>query len=147
VSDLAAALRAEVDRAALVFRSWGDSDVVRSRGVDKWTRKQDLGHLVDSAANNHQRFVRARFTSPFVWPGYDQLEWVSLHRYSERPWDELVDLWVALNRQVAAAVDSLPAEKLQTTCVIGQEKPAPLEWWVEDYLRHMKHHLEQIERE
>ena len=145
--ELASALRAEVDRAAEHLRSLGEADVTRSRGAGKWVRKEILGHLIDSAANNHQRFVRAQFADPFLWPGYDQQGWVSLHRYRERPWAELVDLWVALNRQVAVAIEAVPPEQLQTSCVIGAREPASLEWWMRDYLRHLKHHLGQLERE
>ena len=143
--ELANALRAEVERASARFRGWAEADVSRERGAGKWTRKEILGHLIDSAANNHQRFVRAQITSPFSWPGYDQEAWVLLHRYRGRPWVELVDLWMALNRQVAAVIESVPAEKLQTPCIIGDQDPMPLEWWMRDYLRHLKHHLEQIE--
>ena len=94
--ELASALRAEVDRAAAYFRSLGETDVTRSQGTGKWVKKEILGHLIDSAANNHQRFVRAQFANPFAWPGYDQQSWVPLHRYRERPWVDLVDLWLAL---------------------------------------------------
>ena len=143
--ELAAAIRDEVERASAQFGGWGEADVMRDRGVGKWLRKEILGHLIDSAANNHQRFVRAQLTSPFVGPGYDQQAWVALHRYRERPWADLVALWVALNRHVAAVIESVPAEKLQTPCIIGDHEPAPLEWWMRDYLRHLKHHLEQME--
>jgi hypothetical protein len=144
--ELADALRAEVDRASELFRSWSEADVLRDRGPGKWARKQILGHLIDSAANNHQRFVRAQFTSPFVGPGYDQEAWVVVHRYRERPWVELVDLWVALNRQVAAVIAALPPGKRQTPCLIGDRESTSLEWWMQDYLRHVKHHVEQLER-
>jgi hypothetical protein len=143
--ELASELRGEVDRAAVSFRSLGDADVTRDRGPGKWVRKEVLGHLIDSAANNHQRFVRAQFSDPFVWPGYDQQAWVTLQRYRERPWAELVDLWVALNRQVAAVIEATPPGKLQTSCRIGAHEPAPLEWWMRDYLRHLKHHLGQLD--
>ena len=143
--ELASALRAEVDRAAAYFRSLGEADVTRSRGTGKWVKKEILGHLIDSAANNHQRFVRAQFANPFTWPGYDQQAWVPLHRYRERPWADLVDLWLALNRHVAAVIEAVPAEKLQTPCIIGDHEPTSLEWWMRDYLRHLKHHLEQLE--
>ncbi len=143
--ELANALRAEVERASARFRNWTEADVTRERGAGKWIRKEVLGHLIDSAANNHGRFVRAQFTSPFSWPGYDQEAWVRLHRYRERPWGELVDIWVSLNRQVAAVIEFVSAEKLQTPCIIGGQEPKPLEWWMHDYLRHLKHHLEQIE--
>lgn len=143
--ELADALRTEVERAGARFRGWTEADIARDRGAGKWVKKEILGHLIDSAANNHQRFVRAQFASPFVGPGYEQQVWVALHRYRQRPWLELVDLWAALNRQVAAAIEAVPDEKLQTPCIIGDQEPRSLEWWMRDYLRHMKHHLEQLE--
>ena len=143
--ELASALRAEVDRAAAYFRSLGETDVTRSRGAGKWVKKEILGHLIDSAANNHQRFVRAQLANPFTGPGYDQQAWVLLHRYRERPWADLVDLWLTLNRHVAAVIEAAPAEKLQTPCLIGDHEQTSLEWWMRDYLRHLKHHLEQLE--
>ena len=120
--ELASAIRGEVERALIRFSGWGESDVTRDRGAGKWGRKEILGHLIDSAANNHQRFVRAQLTSSFVGPGYDQQTWVSLHRYRERPWADLVALWVALNRHVAAVIERVPAEKLQTPCIIGNHE-------------------------
>lgn len=117
---------------------------MRHRGAGKWVAKEILGHLIDSAANNHQRFVRARFTDRFEWPGYDQNAWVAVHAYRDRRWIELVDLWAGLNLQVAAAIASTPAERLATPCLIGADPPAPLEWWMRDYLRHLRHHLAQI---
>lgn len=142
--ELARALRAEVEEAATRLRAFRETDVTSDRGPGKWTKKEVLGHLIDSADNNHQRFVRAQFASPFIWPGYDQQSWVSLHRYRDRPWAELVDLWVAMNRHVAMVMESVPAGKLQTPCTIGDHEPASLEWWMQDYLRHLRHHLTQI---
>jgi hypothetical protein len=142
--DLAKALREEVTQAALRFKQLSDAQASADRGLAKWVNKETLGHLIDSAANNHQRFVRAQFTIPFVWPGYEQTSWVTLHRYRERPWAELVELWVALNRHVAAVIESVPADKLSTPCTIGDHQPEPLEWWMRDYLRHLKHHIEQL---
>ena len=143
--ELAAALRAEIDRVAAQLRTLGETEAGRGRGEGKWAKKEILGHLIDSAANNHQRFVRAQFANPFTWPGYDQEAWVSLHRYRDRPWTELVDLWVALNRQVAAVIEGVPAEKLANVCHIGTAKSESLEWWMRDYLRHLTHHAGQLE--
>lgn len=145
MSEPANALRSEVERASALFRTWGEADVIRDLGAGKWVRKEILGHLIDSAANNHQRFVRARFESTFTFPGYDQEDWVSAHGYRERQWKELVDLWVSLNRHVAVAIESVPPGKLQTPCTIGDHETMPLEWWMNDYLRHLKHHVDQIE--
>jgi hypothetical protein len=67
-----------------------------------------------------------------------------LHRYRDRPWAELVELWAALNRHVAIVIESVPAEKLQTPCTIGDYEAVQLEWWMRDYLRHLRHHLTHI---
>ncbi|MFB3777767.1 MAG: DinB family protein [Bryobacteraceae bacterium] len=145
--ELARELRAEVERAAGRLKNLSEAEVSRDRGAGKWLKKEILGHLIDSAANNHQRFVRAQLTSPFLWPGYDQRAWVPLHHYAERPWTELVNLWLALNLHVAAVIEHMPAGKLPTPCTIGDHEPASLEWWMRDYLRHLRHHLEQLEVE
>ena len=145
MQDVAEAIRAEVDRASAVFRGLSDSDVSTALAVGKWSRKEILGHLVDSAANNHQRVIRAQFSSSLVF-GYDQVAWVEANAYRGRVWMELVELWVALNRHFAAAVQAVPAAKLITPCAAGEQESQPLEWWIRDYLRHLKHHVEQIER-
>ena len=126
------------------LRAVSEPRAAESRGDGKWVRKEILGHLIDSAANNHQRFVRARFNNPFAWPGYDQNAWVAAHEYRGRAWAELVDLWAGLNAHLAAAMDSVPADRLATSCTIGDDPPASLEWWMRDYVRHMRHHLAQI---
>lgn len=137
-------LRAEVDAALPRLRALSAGRAGESRGAGKWARNEILGHLIDSAANNHQRFVRARFSDPFAWPGYDQDAWVAAHGYRDRSWTELVDLWAAMNQQVAAAMRSVPAERLATSCVIGNDAAVSLEWLMHDYVRHMRHHLAQI---
>jgi len=144
VKPAAGELRAEVETALPRLRGLSEAHAAAPRGDGKWVRKEILGHLIDSAANNHQRFVRGRFTDPFVWPGYDQNAWVSVHGYRERPWTELVDLWAASNEQVAAAMRSVPPERLATSCLIGNDPPVTLEWLMHDYVRHMRHHLAQI---
>ncbi|PYQ05709.1 MAG: DinB family protein [Acidobacteria bacterium] len=142
--EVAGELRDEMDAVLPRLRSMAEADVSRDRGPGKWMKKEILGHLIDSAANNHQRFVRAPAADPFVGPGYDQNAWVAANRYRERPWSELVELWAVLNRHLAHVIAGVPAEKLQTRCLIGDNQPAPLEWWIRDYVRHLKHHLAQI---
>jgi hypothetical protein len=99
--DVASELRKEVDSALPRLRRLAEADVTRDRGPGKWIKKEVLGHLIDSAANNHQRFVRAQAVDPFVGPGYDQDAWVAAHGYRHRPWAELVDLWAGLNHHLA----------------------------------------------
>ena len=144
MKELADELRAEVTRAQEQLIALSEADAGRSRGPGRWVAKEILGHLIDSAANNHQRFVRAQLANPLVLPDYDQEAWVALQRYRQRPWAELVALWFALNQHVAAAIESVPAEKLQTPCIIGDSEPRTLGSWMQHYLEHLKHHLQQI---
>ena len=137
-------LQAEVEAALPRLRALSEARAAEPRGDGKWLRKEILGHLIDSAANNQQRFVRARSSNPFVWPGYDQDAWVVAHGYRERSWTDLVDLWAMSNEQIAAAMRSVPPERLATSCVIGSDPAVTLEWLMHDYLRHMRHHLAQI---
>ena len=103
-----------------------------------------LGHLIDSAANNHQRFVRAQLAGSYAGPGYEQEAWVRVQQYTARPWRELVDLWAALNRHLAYAMDAVPASKISTPCIVGDDEAVTLEWLMRDYLRHLRHHLDQL---
>jgi DinB superfamily len=79
-----------------------------------------------------------------LFPEYAQDEWVALQGYRRRPWRDLVDLWQALNGHVAHAMDAVPAGRLETPCVIGDKAPVTLGWLMQDYVRHMRHHLAQI---
>ena len=137
-------LQAEVDAALPRLRALSEARAAAPRGDGKWVRKEVLGHLIDSAVNNQQRFVRARVSDPFVWPGYDQNAWVAAHGYRERGWTDLVDLWAASNTQVAAAMRSVPSDRLATSCAIGNDPAVTLDWLMHDYVRHVRHHLTQI---
>jgi len=110
---------------------------------DKWSKKEILGHLIDSAANNHQRFVRLQLEPELGLPGYEQDGWVRAGRYQETPWGEIVALWAAYNRHLATIIDGLDPSSL------GHVWHSPggdltLEFIAEDYVVHMRHHLEQI---
>jgi hypothetical protein len=109
-----------------------------------WSSKQVLGHLIDSASNNHQRFVRASLQGSLEFPGYDQDGCVRVQSVQQAPWLVLVELWVAYNRYLAHVIGHLPPEKLEVECRIGSGQPVTLRFLVEDYLAHMLHHLGQI---
>ena len=126
------------------LESISETDAGRARAPGKWTRKEILGHLIDSAVNNHQRFVRAQGVERLVFPGYEQERWVAVQRYGDRPWAELLALWLALNRHLAHVMASVPEDQLTTPLVIGDHAPAALGWWMEDYTRHLRHHFAQI---
>jgi hypothetical protein len=109
-----------------------------------WSRRQVLGHLIDSASNNHQRFVRASLQDSLEFPGYDQNGWARLEAAEEADWSLLVALWANYNRYLAHVIARLPPAKLEVPCRIGQSAPVTLQFLAEDYLAHMVHHLAQI---
>jgi hypothetical protein len=110
-----------------------------------WSRKQVLGHLIDSASNNHQRFVRAALQPSLDFPPYDQNGNVRLQAPQEAAWKLLVSLWAAYNRYLAHIIARLPASKLETVCRIGSGEPVTLDFLANDYLTHLLHHLNQID--
>jgi len=117
----------------------------RAAGPDKWSRKQILGHLIDSAANNHQRFIRLQTTPELRFPGYQQNDWVRLNHYAARPWREIVTLWAAYNRHLADVMEQIAPETLGNIWA-WEEGRYTLEFVATDYVTHLKHHVEQIDR-
>lgn len=121
----------------------------------KWSPKEIIGHLIDSAANNHQRFVRAQFTDDLIFPGYEQAEWVEVQQYNTRSWAELVALWRHYNLHLAhvmAAIPeaikskSRPRHNLQQLAwqTVAENEPVTLDYFMRDYVGHLRHHLDQI---
>jgi hypothetical protein len=110
----------------------------------KWSKKQILGHLIDSATNNHQRFVRAQVGDQLSFPEYEQESWVTIQAYQKVPWTELLELWRSYNRHLLHVMAEVPVEKLSRPCIIGNNQPASLEFLMNDYVVHLKHHLRQI---
>jgi hypothetical protein len=122
-----------------------DSKVVSHRPApDRWTIKEVIGHLIDSAANNHQRFVRAQFVKELVFPKYEQVEWVRCQSYNRVEWNDLIDLWRRYNLHLAHVIRHVPAAALTVRCVIGNHEPVTLQFLIEDYVAHLKHHLGKI---
>jgi hypothetical protein len=144
--DFAAHLRQTVEQAAAELRRIGEDRAATPGAGGEWSRKEELGHLLDSATNNHQRFARAALDGEYRGPGYEQDRWVSLHGYRELPWTLLVDLWQRHNWMLAHLVARIPPERLEAQCIIGDRPPVTLRYVVEDYVAHLKHHLERIMR-
>jgi hypothetical protein len=111
---------------------------------NEWSKKEILGHLIDSAANNHQRFVRAVNQVAAQFPTYDQNEWVRIQRYNERSWPSLVALWSAYNNHLSHVIECIPEHAKSSPCNIGKTDPVPLDFVIKDYLRHLGQHLKDI---
>jgi DinB superfamily len=116
----------------------------RRPAPDAWSPKEVVGHLIDSAANNHQRFVRAQQADALTMPGYEQDHWVAAQGYQDADWPHLVTLWSHLNLHLADVMARIPPGKYAVPCVIDGSTPVTLEFVVIDYLRHLRHHMAQI---
>jgi hypothetical protein len=113
--------------------------------VGGWTRKQIVGHLCDSAANNRQRFVRAATDGSYAGPQYAQDAWVAAHGYGDQAWETLLDWWQVEHDILRAVVARIPADRLGAMCTVGDDTPVTLQFLIEDYVRHQKWHLKQIQ--
>lgn len=143
----------ETDAARLLSISEQQSGIPRA--ADKWSPKEIIGHLIDSAANNHQRFVRAQFTDDLVFQGYEQEKWVRVQGYAGEPWQQLVQLWKYYNLHLLHVMSLTPeAERTKARVkhnldeiawkTVAATETVTLEYFMRDYVVHMKNHLRQI---
>ena len=133
-----------LEDAPLRLADISDSEAAQYEKPGKWSKKQVLGHLIDSASNNHQRFVRA-LTAPRVeFPEYQQESWVAAQSYATEAWPDIVNLWLLFNRHLLHIIRAVPDSKLSVPCVIGSKEPMPLFALIDGYVDHLEHHLESI---
>ncbi|WP_184549150.1 DinB family protein [Mucilaginibacter sp. FT3.2] len=113
--------------------------------ADKWSKKEIIGHLIDSAQINLQRFVRCTYEENFKLV-YDQNKYVSVQHYQDVAIKELLDLWILLNRQIIRVWENYPADRLTTRCDNSKLEPnlQTVEWLANDYVEHLVHHLRTI---
>jgi DinB family protein len=149
-------LRATVAQVSTRLLAVPESDAARQPAPGKWSSKEIIGHLIDSAANNHLRFVRAQFTTDLVSPGYPQEDFVRVQRYQEAPWAELVTLWRDYNLHLARVIEAMPEDVRQRERrehnldqiawqPVPREIPVTLDYFMGDYVAHLHHHLRQVE--
>lgn len=137
-------VRASVEEALAPLRAiQEDAASQQWRGPGTWSRKEILGHLIDSAANNHQRFVRAGIDGTFTGMPYAQEQWVTTNAYAGLPWEFVVSLWQHYNLLLAHVLERMNPDRAQAPVRIGDEQ-LTLDAVAEDYPRHMRHHLAQI---
>jgi hypothetical protein len=165
IAELSAALRA-VPVYALDLLNTVETTVVRLSAIDderssarpapgKWSPREIIGHLIDSASNNHQRFVRAMFQDDLVFTGYAQDDWVAMQGYQDAPWTDLITLWSSFNRHLARVMMRVPESvrlRMHTRHNLDRlafrpvpaETPTTLDYLMADYVNHLQHHLLQI---
>ena len=143
-----------VEAAVARLRTMSDENAAISPAPGKWSPKQVIGHLIDSATHNHQRFVRAQLEDELVFRGSDQDAWVRVQRHQERPWVDLVTLWAGYNRHLARLVKDIPSEVRTSVRTqhnldeiawspLPEGSDATLELLLRDYVSHLEHHLRQ----
>lgn len=111
---------------------------------DRWSISEVIGHLIDSACNNHQRFIRAQAVDELVFPKYDQNAWVAGADYRHASWESLVHLWHHYNRLIAVLVRNVALDQLSTPCTIEPHEPCTLGFLIDDYVVHLQHHCEKL---
>lgn len=142
---VAQSLNALIQQIAPLLHQIQEKEAAVKPAPGKWSKKEILGHLIDSACNNQQKFVRSLISDlPVDFAGYDQDEWVYHQHYQERAWADLVTLWAAYNRHLAHIIQSTPPSKLDNTIRISDKGPYSLRFMMPDYVEHLKHHLKQI---
>ena len=110
----------------------------------KWSKKEILAHLIDSASNNHQRFVRAAAQGKLEFPGYDQDALIAVQKPNTTSWEMLIEFWAAYNRYLVHVLNQIPVSAAEVQCSIGGKPPVSLLCLASDYVEHLKHHLNQI---
>jgi DinB family protein len=151
-------LRNAIEKFTPMLEEKSEGATRRRPAPGKWCPREIIGHLIDSASNNHQRFVRALFKDDLIFPGYAQDEWVSAQRYRDAPWQELLVLWKGFNLHIARVMEAAPAEQRVRPRVrhnldelawkaVPRDQPATLDYFMADYVAHLQHHLGQIIRQ
>jgi hypothetical protein len=121
-----------------------DTDASIKASPNKWSYKEIIGHLIDSAGNNQQKFVRCIQQSGIHMPPYEQDRWVAIQHYNDANWADVLATWFEVNRHIAHIIQHIPADTLQNEIYIGDKGPFSLEFIVRDYPEHLKHHLKAI---
>jgi hypothetical protein len=140
-------LKENIHSVPLKFLKYPEGELKRKPAPGKWSKKEILGHLIDSAANNHHRFVKAQFENqPFNLGNYEQDDWVRIQKYNEKNTGSLLELWKIYNEHILHVMKNTPDENLNIKCIAEDafENADTLFLLMRDYVDHMDHHLNKI---
>jgi len=140
-------LQDHINLAPSEFLKYPEGELRRKPAPDKWSKKELLGHLIDSAANNHHRFIKAQFQpAPMFVEAYAQNDWVRIQKYNEKDSQQLVNLWKAYNEHILFIMQNTPDNNLEIKLKAEDafENADTLFLLMKDYVDHMDHHLKQI---
>ena len=140
-------LQQHINLAPSEFLKYPEGELRRKPAPNKWSKKELLGHLIDSAANNHHRFIKIQFMpQPFFVEGYAQNDWVRIQNYNEKDSERLVNLWKVYNEHIFYIMQNTPEKNLniKINAEDAFENADTLFLLMKDYVDHMDHHLKQI---
>lgn len=137
--------RVAVYRLHELLRQTDAANVGIQLSADAWSLKEIVGHLIDSASNNHQRFVRLQIGNLEEFPAYEAEQWIRIQQYNRMDWGMLKDLWLHFNTLILSLVERIP-EKCLTNTWSPDDNPRTLEWLVNDYYRHLRWHTDHYQR-
>jgi hypothetical protein len=145
---LASDIESAVGDACKQFRKLPAESIEARPNPGDWSVKEILGHLIDSAANNHQRFVRLQVADNLAFPDYsqDNHAWISIQKYQEAPWDELLSVWRYYNLHLARIIRTVDPDCTEHVWVVDKNTSISLGDLMTDYLRHLEDHLQQIKQ-
>src|SRR5689334_22217076 len=112
-------LRFAVGTLPGVLAGFSEAEGEQRPSPERWTRKEVVGHLIEKASNNHQRFVRGQLAPGQDFPGYEQGQWVRIQGYRSARWPDLIDLWRAYNTHLLHVVERMTEEGRRATCRVG----------------------------
>ncbi len=121
-----------------------EAEAAAKPAPNKWSAKEIIGHLIDSACNNQQKLIRTIGQPELQFVGYEQDNWVASQHYNEVPWPDLLAFWQHYNRHIAHIIANIPESALKHTISINNSEPFTLEFIARDYPEHQKHHLKAI---
>ncbi|VTR95288.1 Uncharacterized protein OS=Haliscomenobacter hydrossis (strain ATCC 27775 / DSM 1100 / LMG 10767 / O) GN=Halhy_0781 PE=4 SV=1: DinB_2 [Gemmata massiliana] len=137
-------LRFAVQTLPGVLAQYSETESEQRPSPERWTKKEVIGHLIDSASNNHQRFVRGQLAAGQDFPRYEQERWVRVQNYQGARWADLIDLWRAYNTHLLHVAENMSTEGRRATCRVGGAAEVTLEWLFTDYVDHLEHHLRKV---
>lgn len=134
-------LKTVIDQHAEALKSIPEKDMLFKPSPAKWSKKEIIGHLIDSAQSNIRRFVVAQYEDcPAIV--YNQDKWVAIANYQQWNTNDLINLWYLLNKQASVILQNTSAEMAQRNC--HTQELHTIEWLAVDYIKHLRHHIHQV---
>ena len=127
-----------------VLAGFSEAESEQRPSPERWTKKEVIGHLIDSASNNHQRFVRGEIAAGQEFPGYEQERWVPIKNYQSARWADLIDLWRASNTHILHVAECMSEAGRRATCRVGGGAEVTLAGLFVEYVDHLEHHLRKM---